>query len=64
MFFDLTHSGVSNFIVRVLDEGASPEALLVNVIGAFDGTRVQNLSAGVYLLDIDADGDWTATVRF
>ena len=65
VFFDLTHSGSSNFIVRLRDGDANEVGpLLANEIGSFEGTVVRNLDAGDYLLDITADGDWTANVRF
>ena len=64
VFFDLTHSGTSNFIVVLRDNNGARINGLVNVIGDFDGTRVEDLAAGEYLLDIEADGDWTANVRF
>ena len=67
---DLTHDGSSNFIVWSLDGGFGLLELLVNEIGPYNGRRGLNtgwFSFGgldpVRHLDIDADGDWTLTVR-
>ena len=70
-FFDLPsglktiqmrHSGRRNFIVRLLDRNGRSADLAANVIGGFDGSKATNL-AGIHLLNIDADGDWSIEIR-
>lgn len=58
--FELDHGGSSNFIVELTGD---QEDYLVNTIGAYDGRVAMYLPAGEYRLDVDADGDWSATVR-
>lgn len=52
---DLTHNGESNFIVYA--RGTDGSDLLVNELGAYEGTV--RVSAGSSAWDITADGDWT-----
>jgi hypothetical protein len=60
----LTHSGDSNFIVRVLSTSADDTEYLVNEIGDYDGVTAFGVDeAGEYVLDIDADGPWTAIIE-
>jgi len=60
----LTHSGDSNFIVRVLSTSDDDTEYLVNEIGDYDGVTAFGVDAtGEYVLDIDADGPWTATIE-
>jgi hypothetical protein len=63
--FKLTHDGTSNFIVSLLDASGNDDfGSLVNTIGSFNGsTALQITKAGDYLLDIKADGNWTATIQ-
>jgi predicted small lipoprotein YifL len=69
--FTLTHDGSSNFIVELLDKSGSMQELLVNEIGSFDGSVAIGvderafLSAepGAHILEISADGDWTAVIE-
>jgi hypothetical protein len=64
VIFKFTHNGSSNFIVKLLDEDGKNVDLLANAIGNFDGSKAQNISKeGIYLLDIDADGQWTASIE-
>lgn len=61
--FDMSHDGASNFGIWLLDSNGDPVDLLVNEIGDFDGsTAVGVPAAGVYILDIEADGAWTVGV--
>lgn len=55
-----THTGRRNFIVTAYTKDGK-EQLLANTIGAYTGER---LLAGTepFYLEINADGDWTATV--
>lgn len=60
----LTHSGDSNFIVRVLSTSDDDTEYLVNEIGDYDGVTAFGVDvAGEYVLDVDADGPWTATIE-
>ena len=54
-----THQGSSNFIVRLNGSG-----LLVNEIGAYNGSTRQKLSSsGVYAFVVNADGDWSIRIE-
>jgi hypothetical protein len=57
--FQMHHGGSSNFSIWLLDWKGNHVALLANEIGPFDGSKGQSLPAGVYVMQIDADGDWT-----
>lgn len=63
--FRLTHQGQANFIVDLLDEsGASVAPMgLVNVIGPFEGSYAQRVTAGQHILEVMADGQWSATIE-
>jgi hypothetical protein len=62
--FEMTHNGDSNFIVHLLDSDGDTVAWLVNEIGSFDGSTATGLPAsGIYLLDVEADGNWTVRVE-
>lgn len=57
--FSFTHDGQSNFAVQ-----ANDSVLLVNEIGAYEGSQVQRVDdAGVYFFNIKADGNWTINVE-
>ncbi len=61
--FRLEHTGERNFIVDLVDERGRPIENLVNEIGPFSGSKaIQIQRAGKYLLNIDADGDWSISV--
>lgn len=61
--FKMTHDGSENFIVWLLDQEGRNIELLVNEIGAFDGSKATGIkNGGIYLLDIAADGNWTINV--
>ena len=60
---DFTHNGESNFIVRLVDSSGQTVEYLVNEIGPYSGGNVVGIeTAGNFLLDIQADGYWTAHV--
>lgn len=62
--FHMAHDGGSNFAVVLLDNKGNWVELLVNEIGSFDGAKAVGIRrAGVYLLDITADGNWTVTIE-
>lgn len=60
------HDGTSNFAIKLLNEGGDMVDLLVNEIGAYDGSmaigvRKDNIIGarpGTHVLDITADGSW------
>jgi hypothetical protein len=57
--FRITHNGTSNFAVWLDDVNGKHVDLLANTIGAFDGTKAEDIDrTGIYLLDVDADGEW------
>lgn len=61
--FKMTHDGSSNFAILLLDNKGRTVELLVNEIGSFDGSKAVGIAkAGIYLLDISADGNWTIDV--
>ncbi len=59
----LTHQGQENFAVTLLDENGEMVDLLANEIGSFEGATALGVTEGSYLLDVDAQGPWTATIR-
>jgi hypothetical protein len=62
--FQMTHNGASNFAIKLLDSQGHYVELLVNEIGAFQGGKAVGIeTAGDYLLDISANGDWTVNVQ-
>jgi len=62
--FRMTHDGDSNFGVWLLDGEGEKVDLLVNEIGAFDGSKAVGIKKqGDYILDISADGRWTITIE-
>lgn len=62
--FHLTHTGQSNFIIELQDAStAEMRELLANEIGSWQGNIATGLAAGEYLLDVTADGNWTAEIR-
>lgn len=61
--FNMTHSGARNFAVWLLDQNGDKVALLVNTIGAFNGSKAVGVGYDAYVLDITADGSWTISVE-
>jgi hypothetical protein len=62
--FHMIHDGPSNFAIELWDSHGNYVDLLVNEIGPFDGSKViQAPAAGVYILDIDADGNWGVAIE-
>lgn len=61
--YRLVHRGQRNFIVTLLDANGQPADLLVNVIGAFDGSKAVGGKRGPHLLRVQADGDWSISVE-
>ena len=57
----ITHNGTRNIAVWSLDADLNEVDLLVNDIGAYDGTTI--LAADAVGLSIEADGAWTVTIE-
>ena len=57
-----THDGQRNFIVYIYND-AGNRSLLVNVIGAYDGTVPQTIGTGggTFAIAIQADGNWSVS---
>jgi hypothetical protein len=63
--FKMTHNGSSNFAVWLDDVNGKHVDLLANKIGMFDGSRSEDIDqGGIYLLDVDADGDWKIDISY
>lgn len=63
--FKMTHNGSSNFAVWLDDVNGKHIDLLANTVGTFDGSRAEDIDRdGIYLLDINADGDWKIDVSY
>ena len=63
--FTMTYTGSHNFIVWLMDANTGQNVeLLANEIGSFEGSRsVGVTSEGDYILNIETDGPWRATVE-
>lgn len=62
--FDLSHSGNDgNFAVWLKNSDGERVELLANDIGQYEGSIILNVPKGEYFLDVEADGQWEATVR-
>jgi len=58
--FVFEHDGSSNFIVELIDdESGDTVDVLVNEIGSVRGATGTALPDGEYILDVDADGEWS-----
>ena len=55
-----THNGSSNFVIWSHEPSGALGDLLVNVIGAYNGT--DPVARGIKYLDVSADGAWTMRV--
>ncbi len=61
--FAFTHDGSSNFIVHLLDKNGNSVESLVNEIGAYSGSKAEYISSGIYLLNVEADGNWAVQIQ-
>ncbi len=62
--FRMTHNGRRNFIIWLLDQQGHRVAILVNRVGNFNGSKGMGINrAGIHLLDIAADGNWTVKIE-
>lgn len=61
----LTHDGSSNFAVLLMNSDSGDRVELVaNEIGTFDGSKpIEITTTGNHILDIDSDGNWTASIE-
>jgi len=58
------NSGANNLIVHLYDEHGKKVVLLFNEIGPYQGSRgFEMLSAGQFVAEVQADGDWSLTLR-
>ena len=58
--FVLEHDGESNFQIELIDDDSGETAeFLANEIGTFDGAVGTPIESGTYLMDVNADGDWS-----
>jgi len=60
--FTFSHTGESNFIVRLLDASGNYAGGLANEIGNANGEAIEPLGAGDYFLEVEADGQWLVNV--
>ncbi|HZZ29496.1 MAG TPA: hypothetical protein VFE46_15970 [Pirellulales bacterium] len=61
---ELNHDGDSNVIVKLLDSNGKELDTVFNQIGRFNGQRAINVpKGGTCLLDVQADGNWSANIR-
>lgn len=62
--FRMKHYGSRNFAIWLYDSSGNRVDLLVNEIGAFDGSKAEGISkSGIYILDITADGNWQVSIE-
>lgn len=62
--FAMSHIGTSNFYIWLMKDNGDTIGLLVNEIGSFDGSTAIGITAtGNYLLDVNADGNWTVQIK-
>ncbi len=59
----LGHQGQGYFSVTLLDGNGQMADLFGNGVGPFDGSAAYGAVGGTYLLDVQADGPWTVTIR-
>jgi hypothetical protein len=60
----MTHDGTSNFIIDILDSNGNDVDNIVNEIGSFNGSKAEGIqNDGIYLFDIQADGNWTINIQ-
>lgn len=63
--FKMTHNGSANFAVWLDDVNGKHIDLLANKVGIFDGSKSEDIDqGGIYLLDVDADGDWKIDISY
>lgn len=60
---EFKHTGDSNFIATLLDEQGKPAQLLVNHIGAIEGSKAFSSAGGKYVIDVYGSGEWSITIK-
>jgi hypothetical protein len=61
--FNITHDGWMDFNVWLLDSNGEKVERLVSTYGPYDASVTLNLTnGGIYLLDIQADGQWQVDI--
>jgi hypothetical protein len=60
--FNMTYQGDGNFIIWLCDSNGHEVDLVENVIGPSSDSKGSQVSAGIYILDIQASGSWSVTV--
>lgn len=61
--FTITHEGEGNVRIRLLDQEGRRVAGVLNDRGSVETVEKDELEPGVYLLDVQAEGDWTIEVE-
>jgi len=62
--FQITHNGKEQFRVTLFDRQGRQIDGLADELGAFEGSKSVNIAeAGIYLLNVAGDGDWTIDVQ-
>jgi hypothetical protein len=54
----MKYAGQGNFIVTLLETDGTPQALAVNTIGSYSGSRLLSIPRGMYLFQIMSSGPW------
>jgi hypothetical protein len=61
--FNITHDGWMDFNVWLLDSNGAKIERLVSTYGSYDASVMLNITkSGIYLLDVQADGNWVADI--
>jgi hypothetical protein len=64
MKVEMKHKGESNFSVLLLDSNGNYIDLLANEIGNFEGDKALGIdSPGIYIMSIEADGQWNIKIE-
>lgn len=60
--FDYRHDGEEDFVVDLVDvDTGEVAATVADTSGQTEGTTEEDLEGGIYVLDVEADGEWTVT---
>lgn len=60
LVLEMTHDGLANFVVSIINSDGSFSDLVANEIGSYDGSKsVSVYGGGTYYVAIQADGAWT-----
>jgi hypothetical protein len=61
--FAITHDGWTDFNVWLLNSSGAKVERLVSTYGSYNASTMLNITnSGIYLLDVQADGNWDADV--